>query len=405
VKADGLRAALTDLHPQPGHWVDDVAPGDFAARLRGWLDENEAFLHAFRSRGAAGLEATVEHERELIGRLYASGWSRGGWPEDAGGSGGPILLRAVLYDELAAFGLEIPEAYVILETLGPLLVEYAPDLAAAHLPAFLAGREIWGQGFSEPQAGSDLAHLRTRAQVTADGFVLSGHKIWTTLGQFAQYAAVLARTGTPDTAHRGLTMLWVDLSAPGVTVRPITASNGRDEFAEMFFDDVVVPRTQLIGEVGGGWAAAMYLLQYERGMYAWQRQAVLLRRLREAVARAAERGTAVAPAASAALGRALHATAALRARSGHTVRRLSDRENPGPEISIDKVLLGQAEQATFDALRLLDWPGMALGQDDGSVVQREEWFYSRASTIFGGAIDVQRDIVAQRVLGLPRTDR
>jgi alkylation response protein AidB-like acyl-CoA dehydrogenase len=241
--------------------------------------------------------------------------------------------------------------------------------------------------------------------VAEDGFVLNGQKTWTTLGQFAQYAAVLARTGTPEEAHRGLSMLWVDLDAPGVTVRPIKASNGREEFAEMFFDDVEVPRSGLIGELGAGWTAAMYLLQYERGMYAWQRQALLHRRLRE-MTRAAAAG-ARRPSASAviALGEAVMAAAALRARSAHTVRRLSGQDNPGPEISIDKVLLARAEQATFDAGRQLLWPAMAMSGEPPAQALREEWFYSRASSIFGGAIDIQRDIVADRVLALPRGSR
>ena len=382
-----------------------VSVSAHAAELRSWLLEHSAELAPFTLRDVRGIAETVEHERALLAMLYDAGWSRWGWPEDAGGLGGPVVLRAVLYDELAAAGLEVPEAYVILETLGPLLVEYAPRIAAQHLPRFLDGSELWGQGFSEPEAGSDLAHLRTRAELVDDGFVLNGQKTWTTLGQFAQYAAVLARTGPADSAHRGLTMLWVDLAHPGASVRPITAANGRDEFAEMFFDRVELGADAVIGAVGGGWAAAMYLLQYERGMYAWLRQAVLHRRLREAISAAAHDGRHVSGAAHIALGRALHATAQLRARSRQTVRRLSAGENPGPEISIDKVLLGQAEQLTFDALRLLDPMAMAIGARAVDQVQREEWFYSRASTIFGGAIDVQRDIVAERVVGLPRAGR
>jgi alkylation response protein AidB-like acyl-CoA dehydrogenase len=388
--------------------VVEVPPADVltshARSLRQWLATNAAALGAFRARNTTSIAAGVEHDRELLRGLHDAGWSRWGWPLELGGLGGPIALRAVLYDELAAADIEIPEAYVILETLGPLLVAYAPDLARVHLPRFLQGYELWGQCFSEPDAGSDLAHLRTCATPTGDGFVLAGQKVWTTLGQFAAYAAVLARTGGPESAHRGLTMIWVDLRSPGVTVRPIAAANGRDEFAEMYFDDVVVPATGLIGTVGGGWAAAMYLLQYERGMYAWQRQALLHRRLRQVVRHASGSPTPNAT-AQAALGRAIIAVAALRARSRQTVLRLSAGENPGPDISIDKVLLGQAEHATFDALRQLDWIAMASSAAPASVTQREEWFYSRASTIFGGAIDVQRDIVAERVMGLPRTGR
>ncbi len=378
---------------------------EHAQALRGWLAEHSDELAPYRTRAAGSIAVAVEHDRGLMSLLHDAGWGRWGWPVEAGGLGGPVALRAVLYDELALAGIEIPEAYVMMETLASLVVHAAPATAAEHLPAFLQGREIWAQGFSEPEAGSDLAHLRTRAAPTEDGgFLLSGQKTWTTLGQFAQYAAVLSRTGDTDSAHRGLTMLWVDLSAPGVEVRPIVASSGRDEFAEMFFDATPVPASGVIGEVGGGWAAAMYLLQFERGMYAWLRQAVLRRRLREAVvAGAGHPRSTQSDAARTALGRAVQATAMLRARSRRTVLRLSNGENPGPEISIDKALLGQAEQATFDALRLLGWDAMALGSGDRSGVQREEWFYSRATTIFGGAVDVQRDIVAERVLGLPRS--
>jgi hypothetical protein len=312
-------------------------------------------------------------------------------------------LRAVLYDELAAADVELPEAFVILETLGPVLDEFAPALAARHLNSYLSGQEMWGQGFSEPEAGSDLAHLRTRAAAVGQGFVLDGQKTWMTLGQFAQYSAVLARTGSPDSGHRGLTMLWVDLRAPGVTVRPITASNGRDEFAEVYFDGVVVPSSAVIGAVGRGWDVAMFLLQYERGMYAWMRQAVLHRRLRAMTVGASVSGTPSA--AFAALGSAALAVAGLRARSAQTVRALSDHLNLGPDISIDKVLLSTAEQAVFDAARQLQPVGFALADSDAARVWREEWFYSRASSIFGGAVDVQRDIIARLVLGLPRESR
>ncbi|WP_203231198.1 acyl-CoA dehydrogenase family protein [Nocardioides caldifontis] len=373
-----------------------------ARELAGWLRDNAERLAPWRRRPPGSLAAAVEHDRGLLALLHEAGWSRYGWPEQAGGLGGPVALRAVLYDELAAADVEVPEAYVILETLGPLLTAFAPDLAATHLPRFLRGEELWGQGFSEPEAGSDLAGLRTRAEAAGNGFVVNGQKIWTTLGQFASHAAVLARTGAPDSAHRGLTMLWVDLGQPGASVRPIPASSGRDEFAEMFFEDARVDGSRVIGEVGGGWAAAMYLLQYERGMYAWLRQAILHRRLREVAAMAP---AGASPSSLAALGRAQRVCAGLRARSRTTVLRLSAGENPGPEISVDKVLLGQAEQAVFDAWRQLCWEAMAVDDGDLSSTLREEWFYSRASTIFGGAADIQRDILSDRVLRLPRGAR
>ena len=382
-------------------FVGDTAT--YTDELRAWLTDNADTLARWRERAPGPIAHAVEHERGLLELLFEAGWSRYGWAEGIGGLGGPVALRAVLYDELAAADVELPEAFVILETLGPLLAQFAPAIAAEHLPHFLRGEQLWGQGFSEPEAGSDLAHLRTRAERQDDGsFRVSGQKIWTTLGQFASHCAVLCRTGAPDSAHRGLTMMWVDLNAPGASAAPITASNGRDEFAEIFFDDVAVPARHVIGTLDQGWAAAMYLLQYERGMYAWFRQATLHRRLRQlAVAASADAD----PSAVAALGIAFRLAAQLRARSSTTVTRLSRGENPGPDISVDKVLLGQTEQAVFDAWRRLHWTAMAVTDDDAASVLRDEWFYSRASTIFGGAADIQLDILADRVLKLPRGPR
>lgn len=374
----------------------------FAASLSGWLRENSELLQPWRHRAPGDLAVVVDHDRGLMRILFDAGWSRAGWPQAAGGTGGPIALRAVLYDELAAAGIEIPEAFVILETLGPLLTELAPHLAGEHLSRYLRGDEMWGQGFSEPGAGSDLAGLRTKARRVEGGLRVSGEKIWTTLGQFASHAAVLVRTDAADKPHRGLSMLWMDLEQDAVTVRPIAASSGRDEFAEMHFDEAWVPSDNVIGEPGQGWAAAMYLLQFERGMYAWLRQAVLHRRLREIAAAAPAHAD---PTALAALGRAQRICAGLRARSRRTVLRLSAGENPGPAISIDKIMLGQAEQAVFDAWRQLDPDAMVLSDSDTAATLREEWFYSRAATIFGGAADIQRDIVADRVLELPRGAR
>jgi len=377
-----------------------VPAAGHATAVRAWLSEHVEQLAAFRRRPAGGLAEAVEHERGLLRLLSDAGWSRWGWPEAAGGLGGGPVLRAVLYDELAAAGLEVPEAFVILETLGPVLTHYRPDLAAAHLPGYLRGEQMWAQGFSEPEAGSDLASLRSRAQPVDGGYRLSGQKIWSTLGQFADHAAVLARTGGPG--HRGISLLWVDLRGPGVTVKPIEAANGRAEFAEMFFDDVAVPAANVIGEPEGGWAVAMYLLQFERGMYAWLRQAVLQRQLRETAAVAGDQAT---PATHRALGAAYVAASTLRARTATTVGRLDAGENPGAEISVDKILLSRAEQAVADAARAARHLDFLLSGEHEARVLRETWFYSRATSIFGGAVEVQRDIVADRVLGLPRGGR
>jgi alkylation response protein AidB-like acyl-CoA dehydrogenase len=369
--------------------------------MRRWVSEADVDLQPYRLVTHASIEDEVEWHRGLLRLLFDAGWMRWGWPRSAGGLGGNEVSRAIVYDVLAAADIPLPEAIVLLETLGPVLVRYAPELAERHLPRYLCGEELWGQGFSEPDAGSDLASIRTRAQVDVDGFRLTGQKIWTTLGQCAQWAMILCRTDDDVVGHRGLSMLWVDLSLPGVEVRPIRAASGRNEFAEMFFDNVPVPRSGLIGELGEGWAIAMYLLQYERGMYAWGRQAELHRILRAALGRT----TRSDDESLAALGTAYTSLCALRSRSVATVRRLGLSEPLGPDASIDKVLLSRAEKHCFDAIRLLDPERFLFGDDASAQTLRDGWFYSRATSIFGGAVEIQRSIIAERVLGLPRERR
>ena len=348
---------------------------------------------------AVDVPSEVAHSAELLRWLFDSGWSRYGWPATVGGLGGPATLRGVVYDELAARGWHIPVHLYVLETVGPALLHFAPELSVALLPGALAGHEIWCQGFSEPEAGSDLASLRTRATATVDGFVLNGQKIWTSYGHLAERMVALVRTGSTESRHRGLTMMLVDLDAPGVVRRPIALASGRDELAEVFFDNVPVARNRVIGEVDGGWAVAMHLLQYERGMYAWMRMASTSSRLRELL----DQLGAVDAVAAETLGRAYVALSALRARTASTLRRLSNGEVVGPETSVDKILLAAAEQAVLDAARELLSTSFLLGAaGSAGAAWRDEWWYTRAASVYGGAGEVQRTIVADRLLGLPK---
>lgn len=380
------------LSPLPLH-----QPTAYADALRTWIQAHDAELEPFRARPATSLEAAFAHEAPLVRLLAESGWSLHGWPETVGGLGGSAVLRGILYDQLTLAGVMIPELYLVLETLGPMLTEYAPELAAREFPPSIRGDVVWGQGFSEPDAGSDLASLRTRAVDDGEVFRVNGQKTWTSFGSVAQKAAVLVRTGTPESRHRGISMLWIDLASPGVTVRPIRAETGRNEFAEIFFDDVVVPHENLIGPLDGGWGVAMYLLQFERGMYAWQRQAFLHARLESTIAEATS-----LDGRAALIGSAYLATLALRLKCRGTVEALAAGENLGPAISVDKLLLSAAEQTVLDGARTILWPRIELADDDASSVWRSEWLFSRSASIYGGAAEVQRDIVADRLVGLGR---
>jgi len=361
-----------------------------------WLDDETALLRRQRECFSLDLADIVDVQRELQEAMFAAGWVRHGWPEDLGGLGGDARHRAAAYDELGRRRVPIPESYLTVETLIPMLTVHAPELARRHLVDLLRGSERWCQGFSEPDAGSDLASLRTAAVRDGDHWIVDGHKIWTSQATVSQRCVVLVRTGTPESRHRGLSMILVDHDAPGVTVRPIRTMSGRDELGEVLFDGVRVDGDRMIGAEGDGWGLAMYLLQWERGMYPWQRQAGLLGTLDALLERS---GDAVEPRA---LADAYLSVLPMRLSAARTIRRLAAGETPGPEVSVDKVLLARAELTVFDlADSVLD--GAVELFDDGTAAEwRHDYLFSRSAPIYGGSYEIQRQILADRVLGLPR---
>ena len=282
------------------------------------------------------------------------------------------------------------------EVLAPTMIDHAPEaLAADMVPRLLRGEEIWCQGFSEPGTGSNLAALTCRATRTDAGWRVSGQKVWTSLAQYAARCVLLARTGAADSAHRGITALFVDMDTPGIMVRPIETMHGVAEFCEVFFDDVAVPLDRLLGEVDRGWAIAMDLLPYERSTALWHRATYLQRRLEQLVT--------VAPAGAldpSAVGEATQLVLAFRARSRHTQRRLAAGEPLGAETSVDKVLLATAEQAVFDLVLEGLGPAVLTGDDPEDGRWRAEYLYARAATIYGGSAEIQRNIIARRLLDL-----
>ena len=368
---------------------------EFRAGLDRWLDEHEAEL-----RPPYGPDGTLEQQMahlSTVKRLcFDAGWMRWGWPERVGGLGGSNLLRAYLGEALAARDFVEPGISSITEVLAPTMIDFAsPELAAEMVPRLLRGDETWCQGFSEPGTGSNLAALTCRAVRTGDGWRVTGQKVWTSLAQFAQRCVLLTRTGTPESAHRGITALFVDMDTPGIAVRPIGAMHGAPEFCEVFFDDVHVPFERTLGDEGQGWAVAMDLLPYERSTALWHRGAFLHRRLQQLLDTADE--DSLDPAV---LGEVTQLVAAFRARSRATQHRLAAGERLGPETSIDQVLVASAEQAVFD----LVGDGLAAEVTTGDDLESERWrsqlLYSRAASIYGGSAEIQRNIIARRLLDL-----
>jgi alkylation response protein AidB-like acyl-CoA dehydrogenase len=369
----------------------------FRRELVAWLD-GAGLAPPFEAPGT--LDDQVAQYFRVKRALWEAGFGRCGWPEGVGGLGGPPLLRAVVGEEVATRHLADPGCWSMIEVLAPTVLAFgAEDLVSALLPPLLCGDELWCQGFSEPGAGSDLASLTCRATPTEGGWVVNGQKVWTSFAQFAQRCVLLTRTGEPDSGHRGITALFVDMDTPGVTHRPKETQHGRLEFCEVFFDDVLVPEERLLGGVDQGWQVAMDILPYERSTTFWHRGAHLLQRCSDLVAAVADR-TADPATTAHALGEAYQAVAAFRLRSRATQHRLAAGGSLGAETSIDKILIACAEQRLLETVRAL-LPGI-IELDDGpeAAAWREEYLYSKAATIYGGTAEIQRNIVARRLLNL-----
>jgi len=378
------------IEPRADMTIDEVR-----GAFRRWLIERADSLERFTElpTDVEGIFATLSAmQREL----YDAGWIRLGWPQQLGGLGGALILRAVVSEELAAAGYPPPFSFATQEVLGPAVARFAPaDLREQVVPRLLRGDESWCQGFSEPGAGSDLASLRTKAVDAGDHWIVSGEKIWTSWAQFADRCLLLTRTGTPDSAHRGITALFVDMDTPGITVSPLTAITGEADFSSLFFDEVRVPKSRTIGGVGHGWEVAMFILSCERGAAAWQRQAWMRWRLERLVVEAPDLDPAQ-------LGEAFELVGALRLLSRRTLRALNAGEDLGVLPSFDKYVMSTAEKFLFDTA-LTALPETLLVDTDRTARDwRTDYLYSRASSIYGGAKEIQRNIISERILGLPR---
>jgi alkylation response protein AidB-like acyl-CoA dehydrogenase len=371
---------------------------EFRAGVRAWIDERARELAAELAVSSAddSIDTQLEHQRRVQRLLFDDGWMRWGWPERIGGFGGSPILRAVLGEELVSRALVHTTSWSMHEVLGPAVAEFGrPEVVEELFPRLLRGEEFWCQGFSEPDAGSDLGSLSTTARPHGDGWLINGEKLWTSFAQHASRCVVLARTGEPGS--RGVSAFLVDMATPGVTASPLETMAGVDEFCSTSFVDVEVPSHGLLGAVDAGWRVAQFILSCERGPIFWQRGAWLRQHLGMLL------GAATDAAGEAALGEAYQLLWAFRARSKTTQERIARGELPGPEASVDKIMIAAADQAVFDAARDL-MPGVIEFDDTAAGGSwRREWAYSRAATIYGGTSEIQKDIVASRVLGLPRS--
>jgi len=367
----------------------------FRHELRQWLAE-----HAREAAIPEDPAARAHAQNAWHQTLYEAGYIGLSFPVECGGHGKPPVYEAILNDELGRAGSPPIEG---VGHLSNALRLFGTDAQRdALLPGLLSGRVRWCQGFSEPEAGSDLAALKTRADlIDVEGnpvFRVNGRKIWTSFGAVADWCFLLCRTEPDAPKHAGISVLLTPMSTPGIDVRPIVNAARNREFTEITFDDVDVPAANLLGERGQGWAIANQLLAYERGPsdINWiGRLSTQLRQLEDDVRTGWLDDT---PAARARLGQAY---VELRALQIKVHRSLTERQHgrlPGPEGSVDKLLMGRADQFVGRTMMDLRASGPLLAEG----LEWDIYVWSRAAGIYGGTTQIQRNIVAQRVLGLPR---
>ncbi len=378
---------------------DSRAEADFRTEVRTWLEAN--LPTALRGRTTRPPPAELMSWYRTLSR---KGWIAPHWPKQYGGMGATLNEQIIMAEELARVGApQLPAQG--LNHIGPILIEFATEAQKAqHLPAIIAGTVIWAQGYSEPGAGSDLASLATRATLEGDHFVVQGQKIWTTWGHHSDWMFALVRTDPQaQPRHAGISFLLLDLRSPGIKIRPIKTIAGDDEFSEVFFDNVIVPAENLVGRLNDGWRIANALLGHERlGTSNPQFALMALERIKT-MAHAS--GIMADPAFQDRLAAASINVTALSALFSHAVELTNQKQSLGPESSIIKIFGSELLQALNDLL--IEAAGSHASTDKpiitdfGPVDVSTPFLQVRRATIYGGSSEIQRNIVARRVLNLP----
>ncbi|MGV9852470.1 acyl-CoA dehydrogenase family protein [Streptomyces sp. NPDC003442] len=372
---------------------------DWRAELRAWLGE-----HVPRALPPLDGHAAAADYRAWERKLADAGYAAVHWPVEHGGRGAGERERLVFQEEYERARGPVRINIQGLMLAGPTLMAFGTERQRHRwLPAMLCADEVWCQGFSEPDAGSDLASLRTRAERSGDDLVVNGQKIWTTGAHYSDWIFALVRTDSAGPKHRGITWVMIDLRTPGVTVRPITQLNDRPEFAEIFFEDVRVPLDNVVGGIGNGWRVAMTALGFERGVgrRSYIQYLNRLESLRRAVASA---GARLDPAVELEFGDVLAQVLMYRDYASRVAAEAT-ADPPTATAAYNKLIWSELQVRLF---QLGESVLRATGDlRDGAPTERaEEWmaeyWYARAARIFAGTNQIQKNIIAERVLGMPR---
>jgi alkylation response protein AidB-like acyl-CoA dehydrogenase len=395
----------------------------FRKEIRGWLEENLP-----EGWGQPGFSMLPDQRKafnaEWTKKLVAGGWICSSWPVEYGGKGLSLLQQVVLTEEFARAGAPLRADFFGDTLVGPTILQWGTeDQKRRFIPGILDGSITWCQGFSEPDAGSDLASLKTRAEPDGDELVVSGQKVWTTQAQFADYIFLLARTDPDVEKHAGISYLLVPMKQPGIDVRPIAQIDGSAEFNEVFFTDARCPKDNVVGGVNNGWKVAMTTLGFERGISATTGYRRFARELDTIIEAARERGKNRDPLIRQRLAAAWSAIKIMQINGYRTLTdALNGTHHAAKLAACNKMFWSETHQRTMElAMDILGMDGQVLRGDPEGVQMvggrtaarrgradypvdelQASFFFSRSETIWGGTAEIQRNIVAERVLGLPK---
>lgn len=378
----------------------------FSPEEQRFRSECRQWLHAHVPTEQRPMDAVdaLDFDKAWQRTLFDAGWAGINWPQEYGGRGLSIVQQVIWLEEYARAGAPwIGANFVGVNHGGPTLIANASEAQKAyHLPRILKGEAIWCQGFSEPGAGSDLAGIKTMGRVEGDELVVNGTKIWTSFAMVADWQELVIRTEPESRRHKGLSWVICDMHSPGITVRPIRKISGQTEFAQVFYDDVRIPLANVVGGLGNGWRVSMSTLGFERGTGFIADQVKNAIEVEQLIAKARANGMIADQRVADDLAQMRAEVAALRAMTYRNISEVARTGQPGPEASVNRLFtaeLGQRIERMAVSLlgdALLDF---AYGDDDAVA----EYLRGFASTIAGGTSQVQRDIIGERLLGLPKS--
>jgi alkylation response protein AidB-like acyl-CoA dehydrogenase len=380
----------------------------FRKEVRAWLERN--LPEDLKGRAFAASRADVEEVRRLRAwqkTMAEAGYVGMDWPHEFGGRGAPITEMVILYQEMAR--AESPQIVNRggVSMLGPTLMKLGtPTQQKRHLRKILTAEELWCQGFSEPNAGSDLANLQTRAVLDGDDFVVNGQKVWTSMGHVADWCFLLVRTDPAAAKHKGISFLLVDMKTPGITVRPLRQLTGEAEFNETFFDNVRVPKENLVGKLNEGWSVAITTLSYERDLLTFIRHISLRNALHRLVKLTQARGRNTDPVVRQKLAELWIGEQALQLNGYRSLTKILRGGAPGPEGSTSKLFWSWLDQELALTATQIIGPYSQIAEGSRWAPDDGQWqFYellARGSGIRAGTTEILKNILGERVLGLPK---